>query len=160
VQVQREPVAAARQGEHILEGNPNKRSKAEIKEKADNEVVIGDLDFTPSESLLKRKDALKIWYKKIKMIVDSGYMLWTTNDSDIIENYCIAIADKNKAEINRKGNLSDKAANREINQLAILIKDLHKALGFDFASRLNAIKKQNKKPEQKPDKFNKAFGGI
>ena len=144
----------------IMEGNKNKKSKAEIKEKAEKEIVIGDLDFEPSEALLKRKDALKIWYRKIKMIVDSGYMLWTTNDAEVIENYCIAVADKQKAEIERRGSLSDKAANREINQLAVLIKDLHKALGFDFASRLNAIKKQNQKPEPKPDKFNKAFGGI
>jgi len=144
----------------ILEGNPNKRSKQEIKDKAESEVVIGDLDFEPSASLVKRKDALKIWYKKIKMIVDSGYMLWTTNDADVIENYCIAIADKQKLEIQRHGDLSDTSANREINQLAILIKDLHKSLGLDFASRLNAIKKKNKIPEAKPDKFNQEFGGI
>jgi phage terminase small subunit len=161
----------------IIEGNPNHLTKQEIKDKQGRELHIGGFDFLPSENLQNDAAAKKLWDTQVAMILDAGADFVTTFDSKMLEDWCLACAEKDrlekvKQEILKKfkssGFTSEDYFKRidelkiqgDINKLVDLSLRLRRALGLDPLSRLNALKKKSEPQKDTASKYEQEFGTI
>ena len=160
---------------HIFEGNPNHRTKEELRDKLGRELHIGDFDFQPSENLLNDLAAKKLWDVQVKMILDAGADFVTTFDCKMLEDWCLSCAEKDRLESAKqkiRKELEDKSVSKEeifkyideldlqdrINKLVDLSLRLRRSLGLDPLSRLNALKRKNEPKKDTKDKFEQRFG--
>lgn len=150
---------------HILEGNPDRLSRAQIEERIENEIRFGDKNFTPSKLIKKDRVAFKKW----KEIVDlySGLDFVTTSDQDLIENYCMTHSEKirllsikNEAlnQCNSKGAdcvqaykaLDVLGIEEKIDRKTALLIKMERELILTPVSKINRIARNKKKPVENP----------
>lgn len=159
----------------IIEGNPNHRTKEQLKEKQDRELHVGDFNFQPSETLLADEAAKKLWDEQVKMILEARADFVTTFDSKTLEDWCLSCAEKDRLE-RTKQKVMRESKEKEfsqvktfayieelglqdgINKLVDLSLRLRRALGLDPLSRLNALKKRSEPKKDDKDRFEKEFG--
>jgi phage terminase small subunit len=147
----------------LIQGGKSKRSKAELKARADNEIKLGDKKIVPTASVKSDKVALKMWNHIAKINADNDYV--TSADTGIIEQYCLAYSDYQDLIISRKDFKKDndkkrgkeklksyevmkelKGIDKMTNEKSALLTKLGDKLMLDPRSRISA------KPIEKKDK--------
>jgi phage terminase small subunit len=82
----------------ILEGNPNRLTKRQIKERQAAKIKIGDDGFTMPKSLKGKKFAEEKWLWLIQLFKEAkeaGFDLVSTGDTGVIERYCLTYDEYN-----------------------------------------------------------------
>ena len=83
----RKPIAL-----HILD-NKKHLSEQDKKDRADSEVTMGEVKFTPPQEVKKNPEAMKKWREVTKIYLDSGLELVTSTDNSVLGRYCLLYAD-------------------------------------------------------------------
>lgn len=78
---------------HILDGNKNRLTKKQIKERENSKITLGTLDFVMPERVKKIKYAREKWNSLIDLFNESKFELVTTADVGVIERYCLTHAE-------------------------------------------------------------------
>ena len=148
---------------HILEGNPNHRTKEQLKKKAESELHIGQLNFETPKILEKNKFAKKLWNFWVRQLKMAAADVITNCDSRELEKYCLSESEINRLEIIKQKTKDDEEIEkiqRRINAQVDSSLRLKKSLGLDVLSRLNLLKGKKEPKIDKKSKFEKQFGNI
>ena len=73
----------------LIQGNPNKLTKAHIEDRKKAEIKIGDNIFIASDRLRSDKKAIARWNEIITIFAETGIEFITSSDSGFIERYCL-----------------------------------------------------------------------
>ena len=157
----------------LLEGNKNRRTKAELKDIAESEIKLGGKDFEASETIKADAIALRKWKSLIKTYLEYDIDFISDSDSGAIEQYCMSYAVVTRLE-RAKANIIKKNKDKDEIVILALIADIQKAIDTQikimlplsdrlFLNPVSKIKGLRKKQEPKVDKTSKyeqQFGGI
>lgn len=154
---------------HVLEGNPNHLTKAELQQRKDNEIRFGTQDFQPSARLKKNKVAYEKWKELTALYVAGHIEFVSTADQGLLERYCFTHADyiqlldvkdelgkgKSMAAAYEAGRSVEHSINKKLT--ALLAMDMQLIL-----TPLAKLKNVGRAPQEKPqDPLEKAgFGNV
>ncbi len=68
-------------------------SKQDEKDRAESEIAMGEIRFTPSEAVKKNPEAMTKWREVTKIYLDSGLKLVSSTDNGVLARYCLLHAD-------------------------------------------------------------------
>ena len=119
---------------HVLQGNPNRLTKAQISAREKYEIKIGDQNITEPGSVRRNKSAHLKWIEIISIYKETAADFVSSADVSILEMYCITWSEyqellKVRKELNRQ----------------IKTKGLDSLKGTAFANKLNLENNVNKK---------------
>lgn len=109
----------------LLEGNPGRRTKAEIERRLSNEVHLGNHDFKPTAQLKADAVALREWTRVVTMFLDAGIDFVTTADAAMLERRAMAFARVERLQTRERHHRNQMAvAEKRIAELDLLRMDM------------------------------------
>jgi len=160
---------------HILEGNPNRLTKAEIKDRQESEVQLGTQDFKMPKIIRKNKIAKKKWKEIIELFVEVQFV--STSDTTLLERYCLTYAEYVKlqdvrAEIEKvaeqKGvdvvstfnKMGEFGLENAINKKMDMLIKMEDRLFLNPLAKLKNIRKKKTIKKEANDPYEQQFGEI
>jgi phage terminase small subunit len=160
---------------HVLSGNPNRLTKAEIEARKKSEIHLGDQNFKMPATVRKNKHAAKKWKGLIKLYKDYEIEFVSTSDTSIIERYCLTYAAymqliETAQEIDSREDLTleEKMLKRkylnidyDIRKTAAMLTPLEDRLFLNPLAKIKNVTKRIPEKDQKKDPLSKlGFGHV
>jgi len=164
-------------GMHILEGNPNRLTKADIEARKDSEIQLGTQKFKMPKMVRKNPVAKKKWKEIIKLFKQFNVQFVSTSDTTMLERYCLTYAEyinlqTVRAEVEAAGSrddvsnvaiykkLDDYNLESAINKKMDMLIKMEDRLFLNPLAKLKNIQKKKVIKKDESDPFEQAFGNI
>jgi phage terminase small subunit len=74
---------------HVIEGNPNRLTKAEISSRLESEIKIGDPEIPEPMTVKRNRCAHEKWLEIVDIFKSTGADFVSSADISILEMYCV-----------------------------------------------------------------------
>jgi len=153
---------------HLLEGNPNRLTKDDIKNRQEAQIVLGDNNFITPSYIKRNKVAYEKWLEVIDIYNTNDVDFATSSDTTLIARYCMTYSEyiqsvKNKEKILKNFNekkMPTPIIAKNMNKLQIengINKKSELLLKMEGQLFLTPLSKVKNIPTMKPDSSQENF---
>ena len=162
---------------HIAQGNPNRKTKAQIKHRIENEIKLGEKVFDEPDILKGDTVAREKWTEIVQTYINAGVDFVSSSDIGVIARYCLTYSQYAEL-VKRKDSLRREYSKKRMNStdiseamnktkilpqmisLSDLLIKLESQLFLTPLSKVKNIPKMGNKKEEVDPLKEKGFGHV